>query len=148
MANFERGRYILINPNKYIGDKSNIVYRSRWERLFFKWLDENPKIAKWGSECIVIPYFCQTDRKMHRYFVDVIYQNHKNEVFLIEIKPAHETQEPKFKKTSRKKTIVETAAKYVKNTSKWQAAKEYAEQRGWQFKIFTEDTLRAIGLRI
>lgn len=148
MRSYLQGRYNPINPSKYIGDKTNIVYRSRWERLFFKYLDTNPNIIQWGSEVIIVPYICATDKRQHRYFVDIIYKTISNEVFLIEVKPYHETQKPNFKKSTKKKTIVESSNKYLKNMSKWAAATKYAEDRGWKFKIFTEDTLRKLGLKV
>jgi hypothetical protein len=35
---------------------------------------------------------------------------------------------------------------FIKNQSKWIAAKEYALDRGWHFEIWTENELRAKGL--
>ena len=34
------------------------------------------------------------------------------------------------------------------NTSKWEYANEYAKDRGWGFEIWTEDTLKAMGIKI
>ena len=34
------------------------------------------------------------------------------------------------------------------NTSKWEYAIDYAHGRGWNFEIWTEDTLKAMGIRI
>ena len=35
---------------------------------------------------------------------------------------------------------------YVKNMNKWQAAESYCKDRKWEFQIWTEDTLRSMGL--
>ena len=58
-----RGKYRPINPGKYDGDYSAIVYRSLWERQVFKWCDENSSVVKWNSEETVVPYRCKTDNK-------------------------------------------------------------------------------------
>ena len=35
---------------------------------------------------------------------------------------------------------------YVKNMNKWEAADQYAKDRGWSFQIWTEDTLYEMGI--
>ena len=40
-----KGKYTLENPDKYVGDKSNIIWRSTWERTAFKWCDRNEIIS-------------------------------------------------------------------------------------------------------
>ena len=35
---------------------------------------------------------------------------------------------------------------YVKNMNKWEAANEYAKDRGWEFQIWTEKTLKSMGI--
>jgi len=37
---------------------------------------------------------------------------------------------------------------YIKNTSKWDAAKEYCADRGFIFDIWTEDTLKKMGIKL
>jgi hypothetical protein len=37
---------------------------------------------------------------------------------------------------------------YIKNQSKWEAAKEYAENRGWKFDIWTEKTIKGLGIKL
>jgi hypothetical protein len=37
---------------------------------------------------------------------------------------------------------------YAKNISKWEAATEYASDRGWIFEIWDEDMLRKLGIKI
>ena len=32
---YKQGKYILINKEKYLGDPTNIIYRSSWEFFFF-----------------------------------------------------------------------------------------------------------------
>ena len=45
-----KGKYRPHNPQKYIGDPSNIIYRSMWERKCMKYFDNNPSVIKWSSE--------------------------------------------------------------------------------------------------
>lgn len=148
MAKYHQGKYRPINPDKYLGDIKDIVYRSGWEFKIFKWLDHNPHILRWGSEVVVVPYICGTDHRKHRYFVDVIYENIKNEVYLVEIKPHKETIMPVTKNNRKTKRLKESMKTYVKNMSKWAAASQFAEKKGWKFKIFTEKTIEALGIKL
>lgn len=140
------GKYRPINPKKYKGDVTKIVYRSLWERHCFKWADNNPDVVQWRSEEDVIPYFYDVDKKYHRYFMDlrVTYSNGKT--VLIEIKPDKETRPPEYKGRKTKRYISEGLT-YVKNMNKWEAAREYAKDRGWGFEIWTEHTLHQMGIK-
>lgn len=95
----------------------------------------------------MIPYRCKTDGRLHRYFVDIKFEMNDGRVFLVEIKPKKETLPPKNpgKKTKRYITEVMT---YAKNISKWEAAKEYAMDRGWLFEVWDEDFLKGLGIKI
>ena len=139
-----KGRYKVINPHKYKGDASNVIYRSMWERHCFRWLDNNPQIKEWSSEEVVIPYFFDVDKSYHRYFVDLKYVTNEGVTFLIEIKPDKETKVP----TGQRKTkrYITEAVTYVKNQCKWKAASEYAKDHGWHFQIWTEHTLQQMGI--
>jgi len=142
-----KGKYRIKNISKYEGDSSKCTYRSMWERQAFKWLDDHPKVVKWGSETVIIPYRCKTDGKTHRYFTDLKIKMSDGKTFIIEIKPKAQTKEPKIRSRKTKKYINEVMT-YVKNQSKWEAAEEYCENRGWQFAIWTEDTLKGLGIRL
>lgn len=144
---YYKGKYKLKNPNKYIGDTSNIVYRSHWERQCFRWCDDNPKVKKWSSEELVIPYRCATDNKVHRYFVDLLIKFENGKVYCIEIKPKSQTTLPKKGKKNTKRFLNETLT-YAKNESKWKAAKSFCDDKGWHFAIWTEDTLKSIGIKL
>ena len=126
-----------------MGDPNNIVYRSSWERRLMKFLDENPSVLKWGSEEAVIPYISPVDNKIHRYFTDA-YAKIKTKTgiktYLIEVKPKHQTLPPAQQQRKTKKYINEVVT-YGVNQAKWKAATEYCLDRGWEFKILTEDHL-------
>ena len=142
-----KGKFRPKFPSKYRGDISSITYRSLWERQTFRWLDENPDILEWNSEEIVIPYQCKTDGKLHRYFADVYLKFRNGQAYLIEIKPKAQTHEPK-QPTRKTKRYLNEVMTYVKNQSKWEAAKAFCENRGWIFQVWTEETLKNLGVRL
>lgn len=138
---FKQGLFIPKNPQKYTGDVSNIVYRSSWELRAFQWADLTPSVVQWSSEETIIPYLCETDGRYHRYFIDLKLKirstNNVISDYVVEIKPYAQTQPPKYpgKQTKRYLEEVET---FIKNQSKWKAARKYAEERNMQFVILTE----------
>lgn len=142
-----KGKFTPKNKEKYRGNHKDITYRSLWERQAFRWLDNNPNISSWSSETVVIPYVCKTDKKVHRYFVDLKFKTTKGDTFLIEIKPKAQTQPP-VKKSRKSQKYLKEVMTYIKNESKWKAAKEYAADRGWKFDIWTEDTLKSLGIKL
>lgn len=139
-----KGKYQPSFPQKYKGNPSNIIYRSLWERKFMKYCDTNENILEWGSEEIVVPYRSPVDNRVHRYFPDFYIKfkdrNGKIKKYIIEIKPKKQCVEPKVQKKKTKGYIYEVV-EYAKNQAKWAAAKEFCEDRQWQFKVFTEDEL-------
>ena len=137
------GLYKAKNVTKYKGDHTNIVYRSLWEKAVFQWCDKNPKVKQWSSEETIIPYYYEVDKKYHRYFVDmkIVFDD---KILLVEIKPEKETKPPEGPK--RTKRYVAEGLTYVKNMNKWKAANNFAKDRGWQFQVWTEDTLEEMGI--
>lgn len=137
------GRYVVNNRRKYKGDVDNIIYRSLWERHVFQWCDNNPAVKQWSSEEVVVPYYYEVDKRYHRYFVDVLIVM-KEKTLLVEIKPEKETAPPK--RPDRSKRYLNESLTYIKNMNKWEAANEYAKDRGWEFQIWTEKTLQEMNL--
>lgn len=123
---------------------SNIWCRSSWERTFAKWCDTNSFIVRWSSEETIIPYVCPTDNKLHRYFVDfkitIKQPDGSTKTYLIEIKPLKYTTPPIFPGRRTKKYLTESYS-FIKNQAKWAAARNYAKDRNWEFKIITEKEL-------
>ena len=137
------GRYQVLNPKKYQGDPTNVIYRSLWERDVFKWCDMNPKVMLWSSEEVVIPYFYEADKKYHRYYPDLKIVFNKKTI-LVEIKQNKETKPPVGQR--RTKQYINEALTYVKNMNKWQAANSYCKDRKWEFQVWTEETLYSMGI--
>lgn len=147
MSRYYKGKYKIKNPKKYKGDVENAVYRSSWERAVMKWLDLNSQITEWAAEEIVIPYICATDNKRHRYFVDIYFKTKDDKKYLVEIKPEKQTKPPKKPKRKTKNYISEQLT-YAKNMSKWKAAKEFALYNDAKFVIWTENTIKSMGIKI
>lgn len=139
-----KGRFIPTNPQKYVGDSQNIIYRSSYELKFMKWCDTNESVLKWASEEIVIPYLSPADNNIHRYFVDFYIEvktkdGHRKK-YLVEVKPFRYTQPPVVPKRKTPRFITEVKQWGV-NNAKWEAAKKFAKKYGWEFMLVTEKDL-------
>jgi hypothetical protein len=145
-----KGRFIPKNPEKYKGDPTNIIFRSLWERKVMVYLDENPYVLEWSSEEIIVPYISPVDNRRHRYFPDFLIKVKRSDgstrTMLIEVKPKHQTTEPKVQKRKTKKYITEVTT-WAVNQAKWKYASEYCLDKGWEFKILTEDEIFGKGKR-
>ena len=139
-----KGKYKPSYPQKYKGDPTNIIYRSLWERKFCVYCDLNESIIEWSSEEKAIAYRSPIDGKIHRYFPDFLIKvkesNGSIKKYMIEIKPKKQTVPPPKPKRQTKQYISEVY-EYAKNQAKWEAAKEWCEDRGYEFKIITETEL-------
>ena len=139
-----KGKYRPNNPLKYKGDYRNIIYRSLWELKFMKYCDSNQNILEWGSEEFWLPYRSPLDNKVHRYFPDFYIKVRENtgkiNKMVIEVKPKRQCMEPKRPKRKTKGYIYEVR-EYARNQAKWKAAKSYCLDRGYEFKILTENEL-------
>ncbi len=143
---FNQGYFTPTNPDKYIGDVKNIVHRSGLEKRFFKFLDEKTAIISWGSEEFFIPYFSPVDKKMHRYFPDIIFKMKDKEgvvkTFVGEIKPDSQTRPPTMGKNKKKKTLIHESLAWAVNDAKWKAATVWCEKHNFEFIILTEKDLK------
>lgn len=129
-----------INPNscrklfpelKY--DK--IIYRSSYEKIFMSWLENSSQVKHWGSECICIPYYSAIDNKYHHYYPDYFVEMVDGTGMVVEIKPLNQTTKPLNENCYAYR-------EYVKNMCKWQAAQEFCKEKGYKFKILTEQTIQ------
>ena len=106
--------------------------------------DTNEKILEWGSEEIFIWYKSPIDNRAHRYFPDfyikVEESNGTIKKYLVEVKPKRQTIPPPKPKRQTKGYISEVY-EYAKNQSKWEAAREWCADRGYEFKVITETDL-------
>jgi hypothetical protein len=141
---FKQGIFKPANAAKYLGS-SYPMYRSGWELKFFRWADLNENIICWGSENIIVPYINPLDGKVHRYFVDnfVVFKDNKGDKkkFLIEIKPSKQVAKPEPSSRKKKSTILHEQTTWITNQAKWEAAKKWADKKGYSFIILTEKEL-------
>lgn len=142
-----KGKYKPINPQKYKGDPTNVIYRSLLERRFMVYCDTKSHVLEWSSEEVVVPYKSPIDNRWHRYFVDfwIKYKDKTGatRTSLIEVKPHAQTIEPRKKETGTKPTrrYINEVMTWGVNQAKWEAATEYCNDRKWEFKILTEKNL-------
>lgn len=143
-TNWLQNFFIPKNPEKYIGDLSQIVYRSSWEKRLFEFCDSRSSIIKWSSEPFAIKYWDNSSLKNRRYFpdayIEVLDVNGSIKKYLVEVKPYKQTIEPK-KGRKKAKTYINECLTYSKNQSKWKYAREFCERNGLEFLILTEDEL-------
>lgn len=135
------GKFIPKNTNKYLGDPTNIWWRSLWERRVMVHLDENSSVIEWSNEEIIIPYLSPVDKKWHRYFPDffvrVKNKDGKIESIVLEVKPESQSIPPKLQNKPTKRYIREVVT-YGINDAKWKAAAEYCKGKNWKFRVITE----------
>ncbi len=111
------------------------------------WCDHTDTVLLWSSEEYVIPYISPLDSKTHRYFPDFYVKirnvDGKTEEWIVEVKPAAQTKEPKKQKRLTKRYINEVKT-YAVNKYKWDYALEWCKDRNFKFVIFTE---RELGIK-
>lgn len=133
-----KGIFTPKNPQKYIGNASNIRFLSSWELRFQTFLDLNPNVIAWNSEDIKIPYYHPFKKRIANYLPDFLikYKDANGNIVmeLIEIKPKKEV-------AATKKSSVRDLAAITLNNAKWEAAQAYCKKANITFKILTEDNL-------
>jgi hypothetical protein len=137
-SKFARGKYVMMNPAKYVGTKIP-TYRSSWEHTFMRFCDTNPSILKWASEAVQIPYRDPLTGRQTVYVPDffIQYIDKKNRILseIVEIKPASQTILERVGKNKYNQ------AQYVKNQAKWKAANMWCKQQGLVFRILNENDI-------
>lgn len=143
---YHQGVFTPKNPKKYVGDSTQIIYRSGLELRYFKWIDINSNITEWGSEEIVIPYRTPFDTRMHRYFPDLYIKlkdkHGKEKKYIIELKPKSQTKPPAKPKSKKSARYLREATTYVVNQAKWKHAEAMCKKNGMQFLVLTEEDIK------
>lgn len=138
MSRWARGKYNLQNPEKYVGNHQP-TYRSSWEWNFMRFCDQDPRIMKWASEAIKIPYKDPFTGRQTVYVPDffIQYADKKGiiQVELIEVKPASQTLLEKVGKNRNNQL------QWAKNQAKWRAAQIWCGRQGIKFRVITENDL-------
>ncbi len=137
-------KFIPSNPDKYMGDPTEIIIRSSWELRVFQFCDRNPNVIKWGSEEISIPYMKPVNGGMKpaRYYPDLYVEYYDRDgtlrCELIEVKPE------KFTRASRARTAATKTfenIQYVVNMAKFTAADNWCKKNGIKFSVLSEKSI-------
>lgn len=112
-----------------------VIYRSSYEWRFINWLENDSHVKEWGSECVSIPY--KLGESWHTYYPDYVVRMDTGAVWVVEIKPKNQTHKP----TNQNSYAWQ---QWLKNKEKWRYALSWCEERGYVFKIFTEDTINRL----
>lgn len=143
MSRWARGKFQLTNPEKYVGNHTP-TFRSSWEWHFMRFCDKDPRIMKWASESIKIPYKDPFTGKQTVYVPDffIQYADKKGviKVELIEVKPASQTLLEKAGKNRNNQL------QWAKNQAKWRAAQIWCSRQGIKFRVLNENDLFHNGL--
>lgn len=109
-----------------------------------QYLDENINILRWASEEIIIPYISPIDNRPHRYFPDFYVEartpDHAVKKMLLEVKPKAQSVPPKTPARRTRRYLSEVMT-YGVNQAKWEAARDFCIDKGWEFKVITEAEL-------
>jgi TnsA endonuclease N terminal len=142
MSKYSQGKYQIINPAKYVGNKSP-TYRSSWELVFMQFCDNNPSVLQWASEAVHINYRNPLTGKNTIYvpdflitYIDARGQQHAE---VIEVKPTKETNLVEAGKNPRNQAAA------ILNMAKWESAKAWCQAQGLKFRVVTENDIFHMG---
>ena len=144
-----KGKYRPQNPEKYMGDSRNIIYRSMWDRKCMKYFDNNPSIVKWASEELAIPYYDSLGKKIRNYYPDFLIKiknkDGQQKTHLIEVKPSKDLKPPIAVQGKKKSTVLYEMKTYQMNRDKFASARKWCNDRNIIFDIWTEKHLQQRG---
>ena len=149
---YYQGYYKLQNEQKYIGDVTDIVYRSSWESKFMEYCDSNPHVKKWSSRTIKIAYVDNNGHR-HTYTPDFYFEIDNTDdamspiKYLAEITPDVTTKQPVLPNNINEKNLKNLKhqfAKFAKNKCKWTYAREWCNDNDMKFLIITEKYLNKL----
>ena len=151
-----------LNYNHKLWDREQpITYRSSWEQILCNFCDIEVNVLAWGSEVVEIPYYSEIDGKNHKYILDFLMIVRKKDGTLgkwaVEVKPDSQAayldkfgnvvypQAPKRKTQKALAKWQEKCQVIRRNGEKWEAAKRWANKRGFTFCIKTENEIFGLG---
>jgi len=144
-----KGKYRPQNPEKYMGDSRNIIYRYMWERKCMKYFDNNPSIVKWASEELAIPYYDSLGKRVRNYYPDFLIKiknkQGQQKTHLIEVKPSKDLKPPIAVQGKKKSTVLYEMKTYQLNRDKFASARKWCDDRNIIFDIWTEKHLQQRG---
>jgi len=145
-----QGKFKPLNPEKYVGNVKNIIYRSSYELAFLRILDKSPSILKYSSEELSIKYYNPIKLRWARYFPDMLIElkgpDGKISRKLIEIKPNNQIDKPRQTKGKKMQTYLNEVMEFSVNQAKWKAAKEWCKEKGIEFVVITKNSEKFVML--
>lgn len=109
------------------------------------YLDLREEVTSWQSEEKFVVYYDPISKKHRRYFPDFLikYKNSKGQTIteMIEVKPKSEVIGPPENPKKKTKSWVSRVQTYITNQAKWTAAEKYCKERGYNFRIMTEEDI-------
>ena len=124
---------------KYFGPQP-IIYRSSYEYKFMIRLEMNPNVIAWSSENLKIPYYLLHRQKdgstkpvRHEYNIDFMVYTKDGGKYIVEVKP--------MAFVPLNEAQIRRSPEIYKNYMKWQAAKKWAGENGFEFVVVTERDL-------
>lgn len=150
----KQGYYEVINPEKYIGNPNEVIYRSSWEYKFCIYCDTTPSVTKWSSEPTFSPfpikYYNPISNTVRNYYVDfylrVLDEDGTERDYIAEVKPKNQTKIPDpitGNKTLKKlKSYNYLLESFLVNDAKSTAAQQFAALHGWEYMVVTEDFIK------
>ena len=108
------------------------------------WCDSNDAVKSWQSEEKAIWYYDPIAKKKRRYFPDFIVNIERKGVTMtevVEVKPQAQIDGPPPNPKRRTEAWAKSVMTYVINQAKWQAATEWCEDRGYNFRLISEKHL-------
>ena len=139
-----RGKYYLSHPEKNLRGAKFVMFKSKLEAMFIKFLDLSPDVVKWDYENPrnTIPYYDPVQGRQRRYFIDFVMWVHSvggiQEVW-VEIKSSGETVPPKKGRNTMQYN--ESVRTYTTNVAKWKQAAKICAANGKLFRVITEKDL-------
>lgn len=114
-----------------------IAFRSAWELKYMRYLERCKNVRRWGSECLAIPYKW-IDGNTHKYYPDFFVEMEDGTCKVVEIKPLQQTHAPVNESNQW------LMREYTKNMCKWNATREFCNNKGYKFEILTEKTINQL----
>lgn len=148
---YKQGIFHPSNPNKCLNKKGDIVFRSFLEYKVMNLCDKNPNVLEWSSEKNIVPYNHPIEKRVARYYIDFYIQLQTESGIrkcLVEVKPERQTKPPVPSNRKKMSTVLYENVQYAINRAKWDAAKQYAKNKGMEFMLLTEQDVDRITKKI
>jgi len=151
--NNKQGFYTIQNPAKYMGDSSQIIYRSSLEYKFCLICDMSDSIIKWTSEPseFNIQYFNPFKSKMSLYVPDYFIKVKKQDQiskYLIEVKPIQMMGLTPEDLSNNTKSGKQKVMNVILNRAKIKAAISFCQAHDIRYLMLTEKFFEKFGTAI